>query len=123
MFLELFRNSKYIWKKLNTSLKDFRYRYSFIIQSLEYFLVVTALFNLVHRFLLSMSRNVLEFISKFQIVFGKHAIFRVWRYGWEKISIHIQKPEGMRPFSMESALKAFVSSKKRIPLFDRLLKD
>ena len=39
-----------------------------------------ALLNLVNSFLLSMSRNVLELIYKFQIVFEKHAIFRVRTY-------------------------------------------
>ena len=43
----------------------------------EYSIVVVVLFNLVYSFLLSMSRSVLEFISKFQIVFKKHVIFRV----------------------------------------------
>ena len=38
------------------------------------------LFNLVYSFLLSMSCKVLEFISKFQIVFEKRVIFRVWTY-------------------------------------------
>ena len=82
MFLELFLNTKYFSENLTFLKKNFRHRYSSIVQSIEYFLVVIVLFNLVHSFLLSMSRNILEFITKFQIVSEKHAIF------------HVQKPEG-----------------------------
>ena len=78
-FLNLFRNSKYLSKNLSRT-KSFRQRYSFIVQNLEYFLVVIALFNLIHSFLLLRSRNVFEFIYRFQIVFETHAIFRVWIY-------------------------------------------
>ena len=41
-----------------------------------YFLVVTAQWNFIHSFLSSIPLNVTEFISKFLIVFEKHAFFR-----------------------------------------------
>ena len=55
-------NSKYSKNLLFK--KNVRHMYSFIVESLEYFLVAVPLLNLVHSFLLSMSTNVLEIIFK-----------------------------------------------------------
>ena len=75
-FFGIISKFQILFKKLNTVyfLKiNFRHRYSFIVLSLQYFLVVINLFNSEHSFLLSMSRDLLEFICKFQIVFENMA--------------------------------------------------
>ena len=76
---EFISKFKIFIRKLTLFWKN-RHGYSFIVPSLEYFLVVIALFNLVHIFSLSILRKVLEYISKFQILFEKYVIFHVRAY-------------------------------------------
>ena len=52
-----------IFRKTYTSQKKLLHLYSFIVPSLEYFLVVLAQLNVVHSFLLSMSRNLNLFLN------------------------------------------------------------
>ena len=78
IFLDLFRNSKYfsenltLKKKLLPWVQFHRPAFWAFSSGLTQFGTQLLIINV--------SYNVLEFISKFQIVFEKHAIFRFWTY-------------------------------------------
>ena len=83
MFLDLFRNYNFFrktWHFLQKKLSPWVQFHRTYTDSRVLSIVVITVLNLVHSFLSPMSRYVLEFISKFQIVFEKYIIFRVWTY-------------------------------------------
>jgi len=72
-----FQLVRILWRFEISQKYTFSFRQPIYVPTFKYFLVPTAQWNFLHRFLSSIPPDVLELFSKYQIFFGKLALFCV----------------------------------------------